>query len=237
MDSKTVVNILVEIAELEDLQAQAQHTILENASRDTKLRELQAEYAADAERADAETQKKGRDFRTRDREIREVEARLEDRRDLLVGVSDRKQHKALTDEIRSLEIRLDRLETEAIACLEEEDSRAEEADQVGRESREHGREAKASLQTMAADSVELEARIKNISLDMERLIGMLPPVEKRHVERLRQKLDQAVVFQHNGACCGCFNQLPVQEAINVERGRGIVRCPSCMRFIVHKSWR
>ena len=237
MDSQTVVNILVEIAELEDLQAQAQHTILENASRDRKLRDLQAEYVADAERADAETQEKSRDFRSRDREIHEVEARLEDRRDRLVGVSDRKQHKALTDEIRSLEIRLDRLETEAIACLEEEDSRAQESDQVGRESREHGRETKASLQTMAADSVELEARIENIKLDLERLVGMLPPVEKRHVERLRQKLDQAVVFQHNGACCGCFHQLPVQEAINVERGRAIIRCPSCMRFIVHKSWR
>lgn len=236
MDEQTVVNILVEIAELEELQAQARHTVEQNARKDRNLRDLQAEYAADAEKADAESRDKGRDFRSRDREIREVEGRLADRRDRMVGVSDRKQHKALTDEIRSLENRLDRLETEAIACLEEEEARAQQADQADRESRDHGRETRTELETMSENTAELEARIENIRLDLERLVGMLPVGEKRHVTRLREKLDQAVVFQHNGACCGCFHQLPVQKAINVDRGRAIVRCPSCMRFIVHRSW-
>ncbi len=90
---------------------------------------------------------------------------------------------------------------------------------------------------MTRDSTELAQKTLHIQNDLERLLGMLPPGENRAVIRLREKLGQAVVHHQDGACLGCFNQLPQQQAIVVEQGRIVVRCPSCMRFIVHRSWR
>lgn len=237
MDSRTVINILVEIAELEELRLQAHQTIRRNARREKDLRELQAEYETDAELADSESLRTGRDFRARDREIRQVEVRLAERRDMIVGVTDRRQHRALSEEISALEKKLDRLETEAIAFLEEEDSRVEAAGQARQESTTRAAQTDETLRTMGQESGKMTARVENIDLDLRRLIGMLPGADRRHVELLRRKLDQSVVFLHNGACRGCFHQLPVQEAINVERGRSVVRCPSCMRYIVHHSWK
>ena len=237
MDGQTIVNVLVEIAELEELHVQARQTIERNTRQDRNLHDLQAEYEADAKQANKDAQQTSQDFRTRDREIRDIEARLVDRRDRLIGVSDRKQHRALTEEISSLEKRMDRLEEEAIACLYEEDSQAQAAEEARQESDDHGTETDATLHSMENESKELSTRIENIQLDLQRLISMLPVGEKRHLDRLRQKLDQSVVYQHNGACCGCFHQLPVQDAINVDRGRTVVRCPSCMRYIVHRSWK
>lgn len=237
MDAKTVVNLLVEIAELEELHTQARQRVQLNARKDQDLRELQAEYEADAAKADAESKQTGHDFRSRDREIREVEARLADRRELLLGVTDNRQHLALTEEISALARRLDHLEDEAIAFLEEEESRVQHAGESRQESLAHGSETEDALHSMERESKDLADRIKNIELDLQRLVSMLPDADARHVQRLRQKLDQSVVFVHNGACCGCFNQLPVQEAINVDRGRTLVRCPSCLRYIVHRPWR
>ncbi len=237
MDPKTLVNILVEIAELEELQVQAQQTIVRNERKDHDLAELQAEYEADAQAAAAEAGTRGRDFRTINREVKETEARLADRRDRLIGVSDRRQHRALTEEISSLENRLERLEEEAILILEAEETDTEAAEAVRQESREMEARAQAEHEAMGAESRTMADRLANIELDLNRLVGMLPEAEKRHVTRLRGKLDRSVVFQHNGACRGCFNQLPVQEAINVDRGRTLVRCPSCLRYIVHRPWK
>jgi predicted nucleic acid-binding Zn-ribbon protein len=237
VDPLTLVNILVEIAELEELQVQARQTIQDNAIKDKNLHELQAEYESDAQQADEEAQAGGRDFRERDRQIREIEARLADRRDHLIGVSDRRQYKALTEEIASLEKKLDQLEEEAIACLDEEDSRLEAAGQARKESSNHGQQTSEALSSLESQTREMTERLENIRLDLARLVSMLPTAEQRQVERLSTKLDQSVVFCQNGACCGCYHQLPVQEAINVDRGRTVVRCPSCMRYIVHRPWK
>ncbi len=91
--------------------------------------------------------------------------------------------------------------------------------------------------TDAVISHKPAGKTKHIQDDMGRLISMLPPTEGRAVVRLREKLDQAVVHHHEGACQGCFHQLPQQQALSVDSGRSIVRCPSCMRFLVHRSWR
>lgn len=237
MDERTLVNILSEIAELEELREKAREILQRNAKRDRELHELQDEYRSDAEAADAEAGSRGRTFRAIEGEMRQVEARLEDRRQHQALLADPRQHQALGEEIAALESRLARLEDEALGCLDEEESLAGAADEARRESREHGLKTEQDLHDLQDQSRAMAKRVANIDLDLHRLVGMLPPAEKRHVERLRGKLDRSVVYQHSGACCGCFNQLPVQEALNVDRGRTVIRCPSCLRYIVHRPWK
>ncbi len=237
MDIQTLVNILVEIAQLEALQVQARQKIQDNLAKSSSLDELRAEYRADEAEAVAGSKEQARTLRVIEQEIKSVEARILDRDDRLIGVSDGRGHRALTEEISSLKLKLGQLEDEAMELLDAEEQGQKVAEQVAKESLDRRTAAKSSQKEMGSESQMLTERLEHIEADMHRLLTMLPVTERRHVKRLRTKLDLSTVYLHNGACCGCFHQLPVQEAINVNRGRHLVRCPSCMRFVVHKPWK
>jgi len=66
---------------------------------------------------------------------------------------------------------------------------------------------------------------------------MLPVDVGRHVQRLRGKHDRAVAWVDEGTCTGCYAHLPAQLGIAAGRGRELVRCASCARYVVHRPWR
>jgi predicted nucleic acid-binding Zn-ribbon protein len=237
LDQQTLVTILTEIAELEELKMQAAHTVDQNAAFTRKMAELQAEYDEDAETAAGQEQNKARDLRSFEREMETVEYQLEDRREKMIGVTDRRQHQALKKEIAALELRLQELEESAMACLADEEKEGHRADQARRERDEQRERTAGEKEDRDQQSAALQERLAHIDTDLHRLLSMLPPLERKHVERLMEKLDRAVVTLQNGACTGCFHQLPTQEAINVGKGRMVVRCPSCRRYLVHASWK
>ncbi len=237
MDPQTLVNVLVEIAELEELLLNATRKIEHNAELSFSLEELQAEYEADAAKAARDNEGAEVTVRGLENEIRQVSELLKVKDNQVVGLTDSRQVRAITEEISSLKKRLDRLEDQTIELLNAQDQLKSEALDSRCDSRDHGARSRARQDAMTRDSVDLAQKTQHIQNDLERLLGMLPPGENRTVIRLREKLDQAVVHHQDGACLGCFNQLPKQQAIVVEPGRTVVRCPSCMRFIVHRSWR
>lgn len=236
MDEKVVINILVELAGLESELVVARGLLARNKDRQGSLGELQEEYRQDAERAEQADKDSEVDFRNREGEIRQLESTLIDRRRRLESLTDARQVEAQRKEIDSLAERLDELETQALELLdvaqdtrrEAETARVEYSEQEERSLRQKGSMVDQSAQAAAAEE-ELIAEI-------ERLLGMLPEVESRHVRRLRQGLDQSVSFLVSGACGGCFSQLPTQQGLAVEKGAVLVRCPSCSRYIVHQAW-
>ncbi len=237
VDPKTLINILVEISEFEELLLQASQQLQHNSQLTFSLEELQAEYEADAARAARQNQGAEVTIRSLENEITQVEELLKVKKQMIIGLTDRRQVRAVTEEISTLKQRLDRLENETINLLDKQDLLKSEATESQSESRVHGTKSRAKQEAMASDSATLSRKTKHIQEDMQRLISMLPPGEGRAVIRLREKLDQAIVHHHEGACQGCFHQLPQQQALSVDGGRTIVRCPSCMRFMVHRSWR
>ncbi len=237
VDQQTLVNILVEIAELEQLRLQAEHTVDSNAVFLKKMAALQAEYEADASEAAGAQQGQEKEARSLERELEMVEAHLKERNDRLIGVTDRRQHQALLREIASLEQRREDLEEAAIASLDSSDQAQRQASRARSEQAQQADAGAARAQASQKEAAAMSERLGHIDTDLQRLLGMLPPVERKHVERLMDRLDRAVVGLKDGACTGCFNQLPQQEAINVERGRTVMRCPSCRRFLVRRSWK
>jgi len=236
VDPKTLINILVEISEFEVLLLRANQELKRNTDLTFTLEELQAEYESDAAEAARLNQGAEKSIHGLENEIRQVEELLKVKQQMIVGLTDRRQVRAVTDEISQLKQRLDRLEDDTIQLLDKQDQLKSEADESRSESRIHGTSSRARQDAMANASVDLSQKSKHILDDMQRLISMLPAAEGRAVVRLREKLDQAVVHHHEGACQGCFHQLPMQQAISVDGGRTVVRCPSCMRFLVHTSW-
>lgn len=237
VEPKILNNILVEISEFEELLLHANQEMERNTELTFTLGELQAEYESDA--AEAAKLNSGAEVTidSLENEITQVSELLKVKQQMIVGLTDRRQVRAVNDEISQLKQRLDRLEEDTIALLDKQDLLKSEAAESLCESRAHGTQSRAKQESMASVSADLSQKRKHIENDMERLIAMLPPTENRAVIRLREKLDMAIVHHHDGACQGCFHQLPQQQAISVDGGGVVVRCPSCMRFIVHRSWR
>jgi len=236
MEPKTLVDILVNLASLEeDLQLTA-GKLAQGRKREKLLTELQGEYAEDADEAEAAHLSLDLSVRGGEAEIRRVEARIRDRRDKLVGLTDRRQVRALQEEISSLERKVDQLETRTLEEIDRQETSSSEATDARVVSHWKGQESARELEAIRAERQTLNAARKEDSAELERVIHLLPDAEMRTVQRLRSKLDLSVVHHHNGACTGCFHQLPAQQAIDVDRGRAVVRCPSCMRYIVHRPW-
>ncbi|RKZ15492.1 hypothetical protein DRQ50_07420 [bacterium] len=234
MDPRIVIDVLVELGQREEELADLRARIARDSRQTRDRRELSHEYEDDAREANESGQQAARDFRQHDRDLHAAETLLADKRDRLVGLSDRRQHRAITEEISALERRIEQLEVAGLTALAAAESSDAEADQARSDARRVDDEAPvvdAAAKQQSADlAVELEQEIS-------RLTGMLPPDAGRHVQRLRQRGDRAVAWVNEGTCTGCFAQMPAQHGIAAAKGRQLVRCASCARFVVHRPWR
>jgi len=232
-----MLNLMVELAGLEEELADARATLDHHSRRDLHLRQLQTEYETDAAQAEA----KGRDaavsLRGAETRIQDIEAALAHKRDQVVGISDRRQFKARQAEIKALEKELDRLETKAIELMDDVGRRDRQAGQAKGERDTQEDRGSEELARMDEESLRARAAEQEIVSEIDRLIGLLPDRIARHVIRLRTQYPQAVVRVQEGACGGCFSLFPAQQGIDAEQGKALIQCPSCARFVVHRSWK
>ncbi len=236
MDDKILLNILAELAGLEEELATAGHTLAHHSSRERDLRELQVEYEEDAGRARNGNADANSCLRAKELEIRTVEAALAGKKEKITGVGDGRQYLALQREIAGLAQKLGKCEDEAMALLA-----IVEATEEGRHEAEAGRatqvtRGEAEISRMAEETIKATAAHAAIEADIARLLSMLPVAVRRHVQRLAKNGGRAVVHVESGACGGCFGQLPVQQAIDADKGRALVRCAGCARYVVHRAW-
>ena len=237
MDPTVLLNLMVELAGLEEELVQARALVDHHRRRDRHLRELQEEYEADAAAAAAAGLNAAVSLRQTDARIREVEAALERKRRLAGGAADSRQRQALVHEIKSLEEELDRLETVGLALVDEVRQKDGDAGQALQEREAQDLRGAEELQRMQQETARAKAAEAEIVQEIERLVGLLPDNVGRHVGRLRSQYSQAVVRVQSGACGGCFSQLPVQQGLDAAKGRALVRCASCARYIVRQDWK
>jgi predicted nucleic acid-binding Zn-ribbon protein len=231
-----MLNLMVELAGLEEELVDARATLTHHTRRDRHLRELQSEYEADALQAEAEGRDMAVTLRGAEGRIRDIEVALVHKRDQVIGISDRRQYKALQTEIKALESEMDRLETQAIELMDDVgDQDLETGEAQGERDAQVDRGTKEIVR-MDEETARAKAAEQEIVSEIERLTGLLPDRISRHVIRLRTQYPQAVVRVQAGACGGCFSVFPAQQGLDAEQGKTLVKCPSCARFVVHKSW-
>ena len=146
-------------------------------------------------------------------------------------MTDRRQFKALQREIAVMEKELDRLETAELEYMDEAEA-ASVQELPAMATTDHEAE-EADLRATDEKAALAEAEILG---EIDRLIGMTPPAVSGHLGRLRKQGDRAVVRVEGRACGGCGGQLPAQLALDAARGKALVRCPSCARFVVRHSY-
>lgn len=237
METMVLVNLMVELAGLEEELLDARAVVRHHTRRDSHLVELQDEYAQDEVSAESAATGAAVQLRAVERELRRVEDLLARKRDQIIGISDRRQYQALKSETEGLTAEYDRLETRALELLGELEQTGEQvrtAKDDRQQQAERGLDERKRLNEEAGRAAAAAAEIEE---EILRLQGLLPEALARHHLRLRKQYPTAVVRVQNGACGGCFGQLPPQQAIDAAKGKNLVRCSSCARFVVHPSWK
>ncbi len=236
VEPRVLVAALAELADLEEELFGARAKVERRDRRRDHLRELDAELEQDALEAEGSALGARAAVRRRELELRSLEESLARKRDQVIGVSDRRQHRALLDEIAALEKKVDELETSAIEALDASEHSDEDAAAAREERRLRAERSRDELEALAGPAEQAARAVAGLEREIARVLAALPADVARHVGRLKQRYPRAVVRVTDGACGGCFGQLPPQAAADAERGSAAVRCPSCARFVVHRPW-
>ncbi len=147
-------------------------------------------------------------------------------------VKNQVEYQALTKEIEEMRRRTSDFEEKAIEILSEEEEVKKEFEKLTellQQEEERFNEIKTRLESELG---ELKSVVDAAEAKRQELVGKLDPKIRQRYERiLRSKGDMAVVSLVDGACGGCFYQIPAQRVGDVRRGT-LVICEGCGRMIV-----
>ncbi len=167
--------------------------------------------------------------------LQQLEAKLADRRSR--RAADAGTALALTAEIAALQDTRQELERQLLDLWQRNQ---ETAQNVAREQAV----ADAARQRLAheRDDVLLRGRradeaVPEIARELEHLTRRLPrQIASRLAQVARRHADPVADLRH-GACAGCGQSLPPQEAVDADRETALVVCQGCGRYVVARSSR
>jgi len=98
---------------------------------------------------------------------------------------------------------------------------------------------------LAAKKQELEAIVEETAKEEAKLLAIRGELEAKVDERMLAAYNRvrnstknrlAVVTVKDGACTGCFNQIPAQRQLDIKSNKKIIVCEYCGRILVDSSF-
>ena len=174
-----------------------------------------------------------RERRALERESDQAKARRRELELQQFRVKNNTEYQALTKEIEEMRRRSSEFEEQGLAILtQEEESQAEITRLSDLVNQEEQRVAQ-TRERLANERKTLEEALELSTRGREELVGRLQPKVRVRYERiLKSKGDVAVVTVVNGACGGCFYQMPPQRLTEVKKRRALIVCEGCGRILV-----
>jgi predicted nucleic acid-binding Zn-ribbon protein len=217
--------------ELEEVRNRQQWAVSQQSLLTAALEEQLEEIAA----AQAQETRINKQVRALEREIEDIQTRVDRLRQQRDQVKDNKIYQALTAEIANLGQEIDRRETEILQAIERDEVQEQE---VTRQQAERDRlqvEIKERREELATIVVRAEAAQAELEREIATCHSQLPPTVASTVDRLRTSLVLPVVRLDGEACGGCHAQFPTQVSLAITKGRSVVRCQACGRYVVMLS--
>ena len=203
----------LEVRDLED----------EIAGLDTRIEKIAAEIK---EIQSAITQKKG--------EVQEAQANLERYNNQLNEVRNNREYDALSKQIdyERLEVELcNKKIKEAMDLIASRSNDLESAKAERGERQEDLDEKKSELEDILAETREEETMLKEKAKDLETKIE---PRLLSSFKRIRKNARNGlgIVYVQRDACGGCFNKIPPQRQLDINRHKKIIVCEYCGRVLI-----
>ncbi len=226
------ISLLVQLQECDNRIREILRKKAEGPRRIGKLREeldaFESRFKAEGERLEMLKT----DRRRMEKEIQELESRMEKSSIKLSNIKSNKEYKAALKELDDLKQSKAITEDKAIQIMEEieelEKGSSENLAQQAelREKFDRDRSAiEKEIETLDKSLAELDTKKR----DFHRIID--PDLLKRYLFLSERKEGQAIISVIGGICQACYMGLPPQKFNELIKGHALMSCPYCHRLI------
>lgn len=222
---RRVSELDVEVAKLKSFEARIP-IALEKAQEDCR----QAEEVLRA--AETVLQNLKKELRDKEGEVQTLKEQIGNRRGKLTDVKTNKEYTALLSEIDLLQAKIGQNEERQLAIMEEVETQngalKEKKNLVEAEKRNFEEVQKQKeLEKIRLGEATAEELAKR-----DEVAGQLDPKLAQQYDRLISSgKPDAVVAYKSQACQSCYARLTPQEEVLLRRGRDVISCPQCSRFL------
>lgn len=148
-------------------------------------------------------------------------------------VKNNTEYQALTREVEEMRRRSSESEDRGLGLLSEEEAAGQEADKLRESVAQEDQRFREVKGRLDAESSDLKRVLDEAEGRRLALVQQLDPSTRRRYERiLESKGDTAVVGVAQGACAGCYYQLPPQKLNEVKKGASLIVCEGCGRIVI-----
>lgn len=230
---KVQISILAELSRADQESARVRERLLAIPKEIARHEQELSAHRRASDDFESRLEESMRERRALERDADQARARRREVEVQQFRVKNQVEYQALTKEIEEMRRRTSTFEERAIEILTEEEEVKKEFDKL--------RDLLVQEETRFAEiRSRLEAELGQTRSAVERaearrmeLVQRLDPKVRLRYERiLKSKGDMAVVPAVEGACGGCFYQLPPQKIGEVKKGESLVVCEGCGRMIV-----
>jgi predicted nucleic acid-binding Zn-ribbon protein len=212
----------------------AQKTVARASQKNRDDEELLQEYQNDLAVAQGAEDQLAPRIRKHEREIQDLEAKIVHKRQQQDLVRDNKEYKALSDEITRLREKIDTEETTVLQLIEKGEKQQKRIADLEAELVAKREEMATRRRELENAVVKAEATQEEMKREIDTCLAQLDNEISVNLSRMSGNLPLPVVWMDKEACGGCHAQFPQQIAIEVSRGRTVVRCQACGRYVVDR---
>lgn len=174
-----------------------------------------------------------RERRALERESDQAKARRREVELQQFRVKNNTEYQAFTKEIEEMRRRSSEFEEQGLAILAQEEEAQAEIQRLKEMIEQEKQRVAQTRERLEAERATLHDALQLTGQARATLVERLQPrVRVRYERILKSKGDMAVVAVANGACGGCFYQLPPQKLTEVKKGHTLILCEGCGRIQV-----
>ncbi|MGB9561468.1 MAG: zinc ribbon domain-containing protein [bacterium] len=165
-------------------------------------------------------------------EVQELRERLKKSKERLLNVRTNKEYDAVQAEIDVLESKIAQVEEEILSLMEESEKIDKIKGELELKYKRVEDENPKAISEAEKNLARLDSEIEQIQNEWDRIARDLPQNIVEEYKTMRAKQNIVVAFVRNNSCGACFAVITPQTIQELRRGRRIIRCENCGRFLI-----
>ena len=223
---------LIRLQQLENTATEARGQLEDIPARLEALERALAEHAEVVEAANLALNEQRTSRATLEKNVAEVEGRLNRFKEQLMSVKTNKEYQAMQTEIAVGEKEVRRLEDQLLERMLEADALSQDVIQAQQRLAEEQTRVDTGREHIEQERAALQAQLETFDLERSKVTEQLPSQAMSLFELLaRERKGVAVVEAKLGRCTSCQVRLRPQLFNDVRLNSALIQCESCQRIL------
>jgi predicted nucleic acid-binding Zn-ribbon protein len=223
---------LIRLQQLENTATEARGQLEDIPARLEALERALAEHAEVVEAANLALNEQRTSRATLEKNVAEVEGRLNRFKEQLMSVKTNKEYQAMQTEIAVGKKEVGRLEDQLLERMLEADALSQDVIQAQQRLAEEQTRVDTGREHIEQERAALQAQLETFDLERNKVAEQLPSQAMSLFESLaRERKGIAVVEAKLGRCTSCQVRLRPQLFNDVRLNSALIQCESCQRIL------